>query len=223
MNHVSLHHRRIPRVALSWALLLLLLSAPGASAETLVRIRVVGISTVQPEQVLGWSGLEAGQEITQEGVSAAVRKLANSGKFSEVFAYRVPTQGGMELILNLSEYPRLAGVEFAGTDHLKKKDLQEEVDLRVGDFLSPGAVTRTLFKVREKYQSEGYYNAQVSTDTTAFAAGGRQTLVIRVKEGQKIKVHDIRFVGNENVSEDDLRKGWETKEDGFLRLSLIHI
>ncbi len=193
------------------------LSASPAVATKLVRVRVVGISTVTADQVIAWSGLEVGKDISKEGVSAAVRKLAALGKFSEVFAYKTDVKTGMELILNLSEYPRLAGIEFAGAKELKPKDLKEEVELRVGDFLTPGAVTRAKLKIKEKYQSEGYYSATVNTDSTAYSAGGRQTLVFKIIEGQKVKVHSINIEGNLQVNSDDLRKGWKTKTDNWIR------
>ncbi len=169
------------------------------------------------DQVVAWSGLEAGKEISKEGISAAVRKLAALNKFSEIFAYKNEVKGGIELILNLSEYPRLAGIEFSGAKELKPKDLKEEIDLRVGDFLTPGAVTRAKLKLKDKYQSEGYFNATVNTDSTTFSAGGRQTLVFKIVEGKKVKVHSIKIEGNHQVSADDLRHGWKTKTDNWIR------
>ncbi len=216
MTAILVHGPRFRAVAAAVMLLLLMISVP-ASAAKLKRVRVVGLTTISVDQVVSWSGLEIGREITREGISTAARKLASLGKFREIYVYENKVEDGVEVIFNLAEYPRLAGVEFVGVKKLKVKDLKEEIDLRVGDLISPGKVTRALVKVRHKYQSEGYYNAKVSTDSTIYAAGGRQTLVIRVDEGEKVKVHAIFIEGNEQVSDSDLRHGWKTKTDNWIR------
>ena len=205
------------RAVIAAVSLLLLLLASEAVAGKLVRVRVVGVTTISADQVVSWSGLKIGKEVTRESISTAVRKLASLGKFREIYAYQNKVADGVEVIFNLAEYPRLAGVEFTGVKKLKVKDLKEEIDLKVGDIISPGKVTRALFKVEQKYQSEGYYNAQVSTDSTIYAVGGRQTLVVRVVEGEKVKVHAIHIEGNERVNASDLRHGWKTKTDNWIR------
>ena len=192
-------------------------SAQTANAQDLVRLRVVGAQTVQPAQVVAWSGLKVGTPVSRDAVAEAIRKIFATGKFADVFVYEVVTTSGIEVILNVTENPRVADIRFEGLKKIKQKDLEEKLGIRVGDFVSPAAVQRSTETMRDHYRSEGYYNATVTADTDQLAAGGRQTLVYRVQEGEKVKVEEIVFHGNEMLSDSDLRDGFKTKTDGFLR------
>lgn len=205
-------------LALAAALLALPVGGVHAQSAPVEEITVAGTQTVQPRQVVAWTGLEVGQPATQEAISAALRRLFRTGRFRDVFAYVSERPGGgVELIFNVSEYPRLNSIRYQGLDKLEREDLEEVVSLRVGDFLSPAEVRRAREAILQKYRSEGYFNATVSTDEAIFQAGGRQDLVFDVVEGKKVEVETIAFEGNTALSDGDLRDAMETREDGWLR------
>ena len=187
-----------------------------AQSRILRRISVVGAQTVQPQQVIAWSQLAVDQPLTRDGVAEAIRRIFVTGKFADVFVYESPRADGIELILNVTEFPRLSDVRWEGLDKLKREDLEQGMDLRVGDHLSPARVRRGLDGVRAKYKAEGYYNATVDTDFEGYVPGQAQVLTIRVVEGKKVSVRKLSIVGNVKLSSEDLRKGFKTKEDGWL-------
>jgi outer membrane protein insertion porin family len=132
-----------------------------------------------------------------------------------VFVYSVNQPQGIELILNVSEFPRLSDVRWEGLDKLDREELELDFTVRIGDHLSPATVRRGLEGIRQKYRAEGYYNATVETDSMTYQGGLPQALTIRVNEGSKVKVHKIFLSGNETLTDDEVRAGFETKEDGW--------
>ena len=197
-----------------------LLAAPAQAQRgpLLGRLQVIGAQTVRSEQVVAWSGLEVGEPVSREVVAQAIRDLYATGKFRDVFVYETePRPGVVELILNLSEYPRLAEIRFEGIDELKQRDLEDKVELRVGDFLSPAEIRKAIDAVRDKYRAEGYYRAEVDVDRSLLQLTGSQPLVFRVQEGDKVRVRRIVFEGNEGLSDEDLRDDLETKVDNWWR------
>lgn len=194
----------------------LLLARP-AQAQVVQSIVIAGTQTVQTEQVISWSGLRTGSVITGEGVASAIRRLFATGKFADVFIYSQDVAGGVELTLNVTEFPRLADVQWQGLDKLKREDLEEGFTLRIGDHLSPARVRRGLESVRDKYRAEGYYNATVETDSSAYMPGSSRVVLIRVDEGKKVKVRKIFVEGNEILPEELVRKDFKTKEDNWYR------
>jgi outer membrane protein insertion porin family len=203
--------------ALGPLLILLLCLALPARAQTLAHVSVTGTQTVQADQVIIWSGLKLNESISSEGVAAAIRRLFATGKFSDVYVYSNETALGIDLILNVSEFPRLADLQWEGLKKLKREDLEEKMPLRVGDHLSPARVRRGLESVREAYRAEGYYNASVEPDSSAFLPGSSRVLVIRVVEGSKVKVRRILVEGNEALTDEEVRDGFSTKEDNWFR------
>lgn len=208
-------------VGVALACLLVLLDAGSAGAQqvpVLGRIQVVGTQTVRAEQVVAWSGLEVGQSVSREVVAGAIRSLYATGKFRDVFVYQNPVRAGVvELILNLSEYPRLSEIRFEGNDELDTSELNEEIDLRVGNFLAPAAIREAIEAIRDKYRSEGYYRAEVDVDEDLLKLAGSQPLIFLITENPKVQVRRIVFENNENLDDDTLRDVMDTKVDNWWR------
>lgn len=192
-------------------------AAPAAEAPVITGIDVVGALTVGPRQVTAWSGLTEGSEYTPDLVGEAIRKLFATGKFGDVFVYRQDEPGGVRLIINLREFPRVRSVTFKGNDKLGEKDLREAFPVTVGQFSNPAAVRRDLQPLRDLYYEKGYYNVEVTTDSTVVDGNNMQDLVVTVKEGREVKVETITFTGNRQLDSSDLRGAMKQGTTGFLR------
>ena len=211
------------RVALL-ALLAWCAVAPLAGAQTerlpegeITAIDVVGAVTVNPRQVTAWAGLEEGQEVNRNLVATAVRRLFATRKFSDIFVYGQPEDGGVRLIVNLREFPRIRTITFAGNKKIKEKDLREVLPVSVGQFANPSAVQRDLQPVRELYWEKGYFNVAVNTDSSTVDANNMQDLVLTIDEDRKVKVKSITFAGNEGLGDGDLRGAMDQGTTGFLK------
>ncbi|MBD3222186.1 outer membrane protein assembly factor BamA [bacterium] len=215
------------RMRTLWILALVVLATAGwgdraaaqeeLSGREVVEIDVVGAMTVNPRQVIAWAGLETGQTLSRNLTAGAVRRLFATRKFSDIFIYGQPTAGGVKLIVNLREFPRVRSIRFMGNDEIDDKDLREAFPVNVGQFANPSAVQRDLQPIRELYWEKGYYNVAVSTDSSVVDAGNMQDLVVSIDEGEKVKVKSITFEGNETLEDGDLRDAMEQGTTGFLR------
>ena len=65
-----------------------------------------------------------GTPVSRDSVAEAIRKIFATGKFSDVFVYEVRSTSGIELILNVTENPRLADIRFDGLDKIKQEVLE---------------------------------------------------------------------------------------------------
>jgi outer membrane protein insertion porin family len=203
------------------------LSLPGAGAAaaepaavdtpTITAIDVVGALTVGPRQVLAWSGLAEGGVLTADLASEAIRKLFATGKFADVYVYRQDEAEGTRLIINLREFPRVRSVTFRGNDKIKEKDLREAFPVNIGQFSNPAAVRRDLQPLRDLYYEKGYYNVEVTTDSTVIDGNNMEDLVVSFVEGREVKVESITFVGNRQLETGDLRGEMKQGTTGFLR------
>ena len=215
----------LPRCWRSGLLLLSLIAvAAGANAQAddmagreIVEIDVVGAVTVNPRQVMAWAGLEAGQTVSRNLVATAVRRLFATRKFSEIYVYALEQPGGVKLIVNLREFPRIRTVTFAGNQKIKAKELREAFPISVGQFANPAAVQRDLQPIRELYWEKGYFNVTVNTDSSVIDANNMQDLIVTITEGRKVKVKSITFAGNETLSDSDLRGAMAQGTTGFLK------
>ncbi len=204
---------------LAASLLLSAVAAQGQSAATptIQDIEIAGARTVGARQVLAWSGFEEGKALTRDMAAQGIRNLFATKKFSDVFVYAQETPGGVKLIINLVEFPRVRSISFQGNDKVKSNDLRDAFPVHVGQFANPAAINRDLQPLKDLYHEKGYYNVAMHTDSTRVDANNMEDLVVSITEGQKVKVQSIVFVGNDNVKTDDLRDAMKQGTRGFLR------
>ncbi len=219
--------RTCPPRVLVFGMLVACLAAGVGRAETLdptalvgreiVEIEVVGALTVNARQVNAWAGLQTGQSLSRNLTAGAVRRLFATRRFSEVYVYGVEHPDGVKLIINLREFPRIRGIHFRGNKRIKDKELREVFPPAVGQFANPAAIQRDLQPLRDLYWEKGYFNVQVDSDSSRVDASNMQDLVITIAEGEKVRVKDIRFEGNEALSADGLRGAMRQGTTGFLK------
>ncbi len=205
--------------AMPWLLLLVMAGSLCAQTveQTVTAVDVVGARTVGARQVKAWSGLSEGDVFSGEAVAAAIRNLFDTGKFADVFVYRQDEPGGVRVIFNLREFPRIRQISFQGNDKVKADDLAEAFGPDVGQFANPAVMVRELAPLRELYQEKGYYNMSAHLDSSVVDASNLQHLVVTVDEGSKVKARTIAFAGNTVFSDEELRDEMKQSTGGFLK------
>jgi outer membrane protein insertion porin family len=191
--------------------------AQTAGAPEIKEIQVVGTVTVGQRQVMAWSGFEEGRALTREAVATGIRRLFATQKFSDIYVYQQAVEGGIRLIINLREFPRIRTITFEGNRKVKREDLQEALPLTVGQFANPAVISRELEGVKELYQEKGYYNVSVHTDSSRVDLSNMEDLVVTIDEGRKVKARTIDFTGLEELKADDLRGVMKQSTGGFLK------
>jgi outer membrane protein insertion porin family len=121
----------------------------------------------------------------------------------------------VDLVVTVSELPRVSAVEFIGNKGIDGDKLKEKLT----GFTSRTAGTRTQRDAQtaltELYREEGYPLAEV--DAT-FAPGPKpndRVLTLNVKEGNRVQVTAITFDGNERIPDDKLRDKLDSKQKSF--------
>lgn len=104
-------------------------------------------------------------------------------------------------------------IEFQGNEHYKDKVLRQRIGIELGDkndsFLAEGA-KRTLIDVHKKV---GFVFVEVTLDKEKVNEGRLHFLI---REGPRVKVRQINFVGNETYKTSTLKKLLKTKKKKFL-------
>ena len=70
-------------------------------------------------------------------------------------------------------------------------------------------------KLKEYYQKVGFNQVSVSYTITRDRSTGLGTVIFRIREGRKVKIKEIRFVGNAHLKAKTLRGLMDTKKYGF--------
>ncbi|MGH2568931.1 MAG: BamA/OMP85 family outer membrane protein, partial [Bacteroidota bacterium] len=122
------------------------------------------------------------------------------------------TPEGVYLLIRVKENPRLEKIEMEGNDELSEDDILKKVNLVKGQLVTKEELSAMIRQLKAKYDEDGYLNASVKPEILPAegATSNRVVLKLVIDEGQKVKVDAIRFLGNAEFDDDDLKS--EMKE-----------
>jgi outer membrane protein insertion porin family len=175
------------------------------------------------QTVITFAGLEKGQLITVPGeeISSAIKKLGKLGLFEEISFYVNRIQNdSIYLDLDIQELPKLNEVKFVGVKKNKTEALIKDNSLTKSKIVNENLITTTKNYIENKYKKEGYYNTKVNINTVIDTASVNQAnMLVTVDKGDKVKIHEIDFIGNTKISDKSLRKAMkDTKQKNPIRV-----
>jgi outer membrane protein insertion porin family len=176
---------------------------------TLGEISVVGAQQFSEQSVKVYSGLKVGQTIKIPGdkLSSAIKKLYGTKRFSSVEVFISKIDGNTAYLeFQVEELPQISSITISGIKKSKANDLKEEADINKGDMLTDNLMVTTRNYFKKTYTDKGYLKTKVNLHTRRDTTeGNAMDLLIRVDRGKKIKIKEITFEGNKDISEAQLR------------------
>ncbi len=144
-------------------------------------------------------------------VSEDLSRLNRVGRFRSVEAsVQALDDGSVEVIYTVRLQPLVTVVDITGNTRINDAQLTPLIDLLEGTPVDPSALDRAARRIEQKYREEGFYNARVGFDKQQIEETG--AVIFQIREGEKLRVSQVRFLGNNNVSEQELRWQISTTE-----------
>ncbi len=185
-----------------------------AVAQVIKSLRVEGSQRIEPETVLSYVKLRAGQAYTNESLDQALRDLAASDLFAD---YSISGASTGDIVIRIRENPIINRVIFEGNKNLKEDKIKKEVKLAPRQIFTRTAVRADVARIIELYRRQGRFAASVDPKMVNLDQN-RVDVVFEVTEGAKSKVRQINIIGNQVFSDDKLREQMATKQARIFRL-----
>lgn len=170
-------------------------------------VSVEGNTYYSDQQIISLTGIREGMEVTVPGedMSNVVDRLWRQNYFDDV-ALTIDslnvTKDSAWFTIRIKERPRVSRWSFSGIKQGERKDIQERVNLRPGREFTEYVDKTTSDIIKRYFAEKGFLLCDVTAEVT------KDTIIknaIRVNfaidKGEKIKVKDINFIGNESVSD----------------------
>ncbi len=136
----------------------------------------------------------SGQPLNPETVREDVQRLNRLGHFKEINARAQPFgDGSVEITFEFAEAPVVKAVDIVGNRQLSNAEIGPLVNLLVGTPVDDFQLGASRAAVERLYRDKGYYQATVTIDPKELEQG---TVLFKVAEGERVRVTDIRFEGN---------------------------
>jgi outer membrane protein insertion porin family len=182
---------------------------PNPEVLKILGISVEGNHTIDAGAIILASGLKQGESITLPGEETmkAIRALWDRHLFSDIqILTETKINDGVYLLIRIKEYPRLHDIIIEGNDELDESKIKEKIPFVSGQVVSTNDLNEISLRIKKIYEEDGYLLADIkpqlkSSDST----GTRADLIIKINEGQDVRVYGINFEGNKEFSDGDLR------------------
>lgn len=185
-----------------WCFLLLMGVPAWALADDAIKqIHIDGSQRIEPSAVETYLDLKPGQNISRYDLDAAVKRLFDTGFFSDV---SVDNDAGV-LNVHVKENPSINQVIFEGNDKINKEDLEKEISLKARSVYTRTKVQNDLKRLLDVYRRQGRYSAEITPQIIPLEQN-RVNLVYNITEGPKASIEKVTFIGNEEYESSVLEK-----------------
>ena len=182
-------------------------------------VNITGLKYLSADQLLSVMGFREGDTVTlpSEEVSNAVKRLWLQGATSRVGLYierLSPAKDTAWLRLDIEELPRVLKWEYRGVRNGERDDLKEKLNLRRGGQLSEYVMNTSVDLIKEYYKEKGFLNVAVDVEQaqdSIIKNAVKVTFV--VNKGKKVKIKEITYEGNGEVSKYKLDKTMKKTKD----------
>ena len=164
---------------------------------------------------------KVGDEISPDRLSEDIKNLyKNTGFFSD-FGHagespiRVEVEpaegGGLEVTYKLIESPKIESVKIIGNEKLKTGKIQDVITLKPSEIYSDQRRWESERAILKVYKEKGYYLATIESDSNIDQDTNTIEVSFEISEGERIKIQEINFVGNNDISAKTLSKKIKTR------------
>lgn len=195
------------------SLLALALYSEAFAQASINNINISGLKRVERETALSYANIDTGKDISAEDLNAALKRLYNTGLFSDI---SFDTKGNT-LNIKVVENPIIGVRAFDGNDKIDDKILESEVQSAPRSVFSKAKVQQDVQRILDVYKRAGRYGVSVEPKIIK-KPDNRVDLVFEIEEGPEAKIDTINFIGNKHYTGKDLQNEIMSKESRWYRL-----
>lgn len=187
------------------------LDYPEPREFTIADISVTGCVTRDVNAVKLFSGLKVGDRILipGEAIGKAIKAIWDQNLFSDVRVEAAEVRGtSIYLNIIVLENPKLAGLSFDGTLSRNEGDkVREELNLQKDQQVNDAVVSNIRNTIQRYFAEKGHLRTTVNIEQKLDTGTSNTVrLIARVSPGKRVRIKDIVFHGNENLSDKRLRR-----------------
>jgi len=185
-----------------------------APRELIADILVEGNARIEDEAILRVIDSRAGDEYLPQRLSDDLKTIYNMGYFDDIRVEAADSPKGKIVTFHVVEKQTVKYIEYKGNSAIKTEKLVEDVDIRTGSILNIFDIKKNIQRIELQYKEKNYQSVEVTYETED--VGNNQVrLIFVIEEGEKVRIKEIIFEGNEAYKDKKLKKMMKSSEKGF--------
>lgn len=182
--------------------------------EIIHSVKVTGNKRVDESTILYHIQSKPGTVLSKKQVREDIEQIYSLRQFKDIRVETRNTAAGLEVEFHVEEIPSIGDVEIVGNDKVDASDIREIIGLTRGANFNEHLVHESSEEILRLYREKGYFFAEADIDTQP-KQENLVDITINIKEGEKVKIEEIRFSGNKEIRDKDLLRQMETKEESW--------
>jgi len=182
-----------------------------AAGARVAELRVRGNRRIEEAAIRARITTAPGAALSPSRIAHDVREVYALGFFTNVRVLQEETPAGIAVTFAVEENPIVRQVSVTGNDKVDSDKIKDNLTLTTGSTLDYPLLTENVQRIQQLYRAEGFYLADVKFEIEQLPADAVAVNFL-VEEGEKSKLHRVRFVGNKAFSDEELMEGFKTKE-----------
>jgi outer membrane protein insertion porin family len=198
--------------------LLELQNAKVSKEYTIASIIITGVTTLDTAIVRSISGLQVGDQVMIPGGDAFSKAISNLWRqrlFSNVQIFITGVKDdAIDIEIAVEEMPKLGSVRFRGIKKSEQEELNNKINLAKQTIITENRKRTAVDIIKRFYIDKGFMNVRVDVaETPDPTFANSNALVFTIDKGNKVRVNEVNFYGNTDVSDLKLKKQMKgTKE-----------
>ncbi|MBZ6378595.1 outer membrane protein assembly factor BamA [Pacificimonas flava] len=177
-------------------------------------ITIEGNERLEPETIVSYLGLSAGQQYDRLILDQALKSLYATSLFADA---TITDRGDGDLLVRVQENPVVNRIVLEGNERVKDDKIAPEIRLAPRQIFTRAKARSDVERIVELYRRQGRFAASVEPLIVPLDQN-RVDVVFDIEEGPKSKVRRINIVGNEEFSDGQLRGEIATREAKWYRI-----
>ena len=177
--------------------------------QTVVSIIVEGNNRVDESTILYYIKTQEGEPLSKSQIRKDIEQVYGLGQFKDIRVDTRDAVGGVNVVFQVVEISSVGDVNIIGNDKVSESDIREKLELRRGATFHDHLIQEGIEQIKEIYQERGFFFAEIHVDTEK----EKESLInvnIRIREGAKVEIKKVQFVGNKSLPDKELRDQIET-------------
>ena len=191
-------------------------------SRAIERVQFRGNRKVEDDAIRLQLGSKPGTLLDATKLREDLRAMWKMGFFADIdVEAEIAPSGGVILTFAGKEKPAIRKVLIAGHSELGLDKINEVIDLELDAIVDISKVKKNREKIFELYVQKGFYLATVDWEIKPVNEA-EVDIYFKIDEKAKVKIRDIQFIGNTEISDDELRTAISTRRQdalGFLNES----
>ena len=187
-----------------------------AQTEELVgSVNIEGNKLVDTSTLLFYIKTRKGEALSRKQIGKDIEKIYGLGQFKDIRVETRQGSEGLEVVFIVEEIPSIGNVMLYGNKEIEDGDIYEIIGFKRGEAFQAHMMTDAKEKINSLYNEKGFFFATVDV-VSKISERNLMNIHVRVREGEKVGIKNIRFSGNKNFSDGDLSDQIETKAETWI-------